>query len=101
MIADGGETISDLAVLRDQPSLFGSVASIPSASRTLAAIDEAGLARFADVGAAARARPWAAGADPGFYVVDFDGTLIGSHSDNQGAAPISRRGFGFHPLLAS
>ena len=42
---------------------------------------------------------WAAGADPGFYVLDFDGTLIGSHSDKQGAAPTYKKGFGFHPLV--
>jgi hypothetical protein len=33
MIADGGQTISDLAVLRDQPQLFGPVASTPTAWR--------------------------------------------------------------------
>ena len=43
---------------------------------------------------------WAAGADPGFYVIDFDGTLITAHSEKQGAAPTYKRGFGFHPLLA-
>jgi hypothetical protein len=35
MLADGGEAISDLAVLRDQPGLFGSVASTATAWRTL------------------------------------------------------------------
>jgi hypothetical protein len=34
-IADGAETISDLAVLRDQPDLFGPVASHPTVWRTL------------------------------------------------------------------
>ena len=43
---------------------------------------------------------WAAGADPGFYVIDFDGTLITAHSDKEGAAPTYKRGFGHHPLLA-
>ena len=38
MIADGGEAISDLVVLRDQPDLFGNVASTPTAWRTLEAI---------------------------------------------------------------
>ena len=27
-----------------------------------------------------------ASADPGFYVIDIDATLVGSHSDKQGAA---------------
>jgi hypothetical protein len=98
-IADGGETISDLAVLRDQPDLFGEVASTPTAWRTLEAVDAAVLEAIAAARAAARARAWAEGGDPGFYVLDFDGTLVGSHSDKQGAASTYKRGFGFHPLL--
>jgi hypothetical protein len=100
MLADGGETISDLAVLRNQPMLFGEVASLATAWRTLEAVDDACLARIAHARAGARRRAWAAGADPGFYVIDIDGTLIGSHSDKQGAAPNYKRGFGFHPLVA-
>jgi hypothetical protein len=38
MIADGGEAISELAVLRNQPGLFGGVASNPTAWRTLEAV---------------------------------------------------------------
>jgi Transposase DDE domain group 1 len=100
MIADGGEAISELATLRDQPGLFGAVASTPTAWRTLEAVDEAALAGIAAARAHARRRVWAAGADPGFYVIDFDATLITSHSDKQGAAPTYKKGFGFHPLLA-
>ena len=100
MIADGGEAISDLAVLRDQPALFGAVASNPTAWRTLEAIDADTLERITTARAQARAAAWAAGADPGFYVIDIDATLIDSHSDKQGAAPTYKRGFGFHPLLA-
>lgn len=100
MIADGGEAISDLAALRDQPQLFAGVASTPTAWRTLEAVDAAALERIAQARAAARRVVWAAGGDPGFYVIDFDGTLVGSHSDKQGAAPTYKRGFGFHPLLA-
>jgi hypothetical protein len=99
-LADGGETISDLAVLRHQPEVFGEVASTPTAWRTLEAVDDAALARIADARAEARAVAWAAGADPGFYVIDIDGTLIGSHSDKQGAAPTYKRGYGFYPLVA-
>ena len=99
MVADDGETISDLATLRDQPELFGDVASTPTAWRTLEAVDGAAQERIAAARAQARAAVWAAGGDPGFYVLDFDGTLIGSHSDKEGAAPTYKRGFGFHPLL--
>jgi hypothetical protein len=99
-LADGGEAISDLAVLRHQPDVFGEVASTPTAWRALEAVDNAALARISEARAEARAAAWAAGADPGFYVIDIDGTLIGSHSDKQGAAPTYKRGYGFYPLVA-
>lgn len=100
MLADGGDTISDVAVLRDQPDLFGEVASHATVWRTLEAVDETALDRIKTARAQARANAWAAGADPGFYVIDIDATLVGSHSDKEGAAPTYKRGFGFHPLLA-
>ena len=100
MIADGGDAISDLAVLRDQPDLFGEVASTPTAWRTLEAINAEALERIAVARAGARKKVWAAGADPGFYVIDFDATLITAHSEKQGAAATYKRGFGHHPLLA-
>jgi hypothetical protein len=99
-IADGGDAISDLAVLRHQPDLFGQVASTPTAWRTLEAVDGDALEAIAVARAEARRRVWAAGADPGFYVIDFDGTLITAHSEKEGAAPTYKRGFGHHPLLA-
>jgi hypothetical protein len=100
MLADGGEAISDLRVLADQPVLFGEVASVATAWRTLEAIDEAVLVRIAAARAEARRAAWAAGADPGFYVIDFDATLVNSHSEKEGAAPNYKHGFGFHPLMA-
>lgn len=44
MLAGGGEAISDLAVLRDQPELFGQVASPATAWRVLDGIDADALA---------------------------------------------------------
>jgi hypothetical protein len=35
MLADGGDCLSDLAVLRDQPALFGPVASTATAWRVI------------------------------------------------------------------
>jgi hypothetical protein len=99
-LADGAETISDLAALRDQPDLFGVVASHPTVWRTLNAVDAACLERIKMARAEARARAWAAGADPGFYVIDIDATLVNAHSEKEQAAPTWKRGFGFHPLLA-
>ena len=99
-LADGATAISDLRVLSDQPALFGEVASVPTAWRALAAVDDAALGRIATARAQARRRAWAAGMDPRFYVIDIDGTLVTSHSEKEGAAPTYKSGFGFHPLLA-
>ena len=66
MLADGGDCLSDLAVLRDQPELFGPVASTPTAWRVLERLaqDPDGLARLRAARAHARARAWVAGGDP-------------------------------------
>src|SRR5215207_9049605 len=63
-IADGATSISDLAALRDQPSLFGSVASAPTAWRVLDRVSAGHLAGIRGGRAAARAVAWAAGAAP-------------------------------------
>jgi hypothetical protein len=99
--ADGGTSLSDLKVLRDQPELFGQVASDPTAWRVLDSIDAAVLAAIDAARAEARAAAWEAGARPpvDFIVLDFDATLVTSHSDKQDAAPNYKHGFGFHPLL--
>ncbi len=114
MIADGGEAISHLTVLRDQPALFGRVASTATAWRVLAGIDDAGLAAVRGARARARERLWAQRAEtrrtvpdivaggrswPGL-VIDLDATLVTAHSEKAGAAPTFKGGFGFHPLLA-
>ncbi len=53
LLADGGEAIADLAALRQQPRLFGSVASDATAWRVLDGIDESALARLRAARAAA------------------------------------------------
>jgi Transposase DDE domain group 1 len=103
MLADGGDCLSDLAVLRDQPELFGPVASTATAWRVLeqVAADELGLAGLRAARAQARARAWQAGAHAdGLLIVDVDGTLLDAHSLKQGAAGTYKGGFGFYPLLA-
>ena len=99
MIADGGEAICDIAALAGQPRLFGEVASPATLWR---ALDAAGacVEQIKAARAQARAAAWAAGADPGFYVIDIDATLVESHSAKQGAAGTYKGGFGFHPLVA-
>jgi hypothetical protein len=105
MLADGGDCLSDLAVLRQQPELFGPVASTPTAWRAVERIakDPVGLARLRLARAHARGRAWAAGGDPDvqLLVVDVDATLVTAHSDfKEGAAGTYKHTFGFHPLLA-
>lgn len=99
-LADGATSIADIRVLADQPQLFGEVASAPTVWRTLEAIDEDTLVRIAEARARARRRAWAAGVDPGFYVIDIDGTLVDSHSEKEKTAPNYKHGFGFYPLMA-
>jgi len=113
MLADGGEVISDLAVLRDQPGLFGSVASTATAWRVLDGVDEQALDRLREGRAAARERAWllraeagrdipaatAGGRDWPGLVLDVDATLVEAHSEKQGAAAHFKGGFGFHPVL--
>jgi len=111
-LALGGDTCSDLAVVRAEPAIFGPVASDPTLSRTitrLAADVDRVLAAIDRARAVARARVWAA-AGPHApdhdadarrpVVVDVDATLVTAHSDKEQARPTFKRGFGFHPLCA-
>ena len=105
MLADGGDCLSDLAALRDQPELFGPVASTPTAWRVVERLaqDPDGLTRLRAARAHARSRAWAVGGDPAVdaLIVDADATLVLAHSDaKEGAAGTYKHSFGFHPLLA-
>ena len=103
LLADGGDCLSDLAVLRNQPGLFGPVASTPTAWRVVeqVACDPDGLAGLRAGRAHATAAAWRVGAHvEGLVVVDVDGTLLDAHSDKQGAAGTYKGGFGFYPLIA-
>jgi hypothetical protein len=101
-LADGGDCLSDLSVLRDQPSLFGSVASTPTASRVIDSVDAERLGAIREARANARARAWSAGLCPvrktGPLIIDFDATLVDSHSEKSGAGPTYKGGYGFSPL---
>jgi hypothetical protein len=113
MLADGGEAIADLAVLRDQVEVFGPVASTPTAWRLLADTDDKTLACLRSARARAREVAWLQAAETGEgmpavqaagrmlpgLVLDLDATLITCHSEKQQAAPTYKGGFGFHPLL--
>ncbi len=114
MIADGGETIADLAVLRDQGALFGPVASDPTAWRLLSQLDETLLAQLRVARAQAREVAWAQHAEvrgPAFpqvsvagrqvegLVLDIDATIVICHSEKESATRTWKKTFGYHPLL--
>jgi Transposase DDE domain group 1 len=110
-IADGAEVISDFRVMGDQEDLFGLVASVPTAWRTLDEIAGGGqraLGRITAAVNAARRRAWAAiearhGALPGIRIADktlggvtcirLDASVVACHSDKEGAEP-NFKGFG-------
>jgi hypothetical protein len=112
MLADGGEAISDLGVLRDQPGLFGSVASTATAWRVLDGVDESTLRVLRPARAVARERLWsqreetgrglptasAGGRELPGLVVDLDATVVEVHSEKQSAAAHFKGGFGVSPV---
>ncbi|WP_260463750.1 IS1380 family transposase, partial [Streptomyces sp. TRM72054] len=113
MLADGGESITDLALLRDQREVFGPVASTPTAWRLLASIDTTALTALRTARAAAREVAWlqaaetragipaprAGGRNLSGLVLDIDATLVTCHSEKEQAAATYKRGFGYHPIL--
>lgn len=105
-IALGGDCLADVAVLRAQPQLFGAVASDPTISRLIDALASDAMPVIAAIRAAraaARARVWGHHcpvAEGGPAVIDLDATLVGAHSEKEGATANFKRGFGFHPMLA-
>jgi hypothetical protein len=101
-IADGADCISDLRALRDQPGLFGAVASKPTAWRVLDRVSPARLPLLRRGRAMARESAWAAGAGPDLSdesFLDIDATIVIAHSDKQAASGTFKHTFGFHPLL--
>jgi Transposase DDE domain group 1 len=113
MLADGGQAIADLAVLRHQPELFGPVASDPTAWRLLSAMDSAALARLRQARTEARELAWAqtietrgtlpvstaAGRPIDAIVLDMDASIVICHSDKENASPTWKKTFGLHPLF--
>lgn len=102
MLADGGECVSDLGAVRDQPALFGAVASDSTAFRVVDRIasEPALLAAVRAAHARARERFWALHGAPARLTIDVDATLITAHSEKEGAAGTYKGGYGFHPLAA-
>jgi len=114
-VADGAECISDIAVLADQPELFGAVASDSTVWRLLAQLEQPELAAVAAARAAAREVVWAqraevtgapvpaasaAGVELPGLVIDVDASIVVCHSEKESAAATFKSTFGYHPILA-
>jgi Transposase DDE domain group 1 len=102
MLAGGGVCVSDMAALRHQPELFGSVASDPTIWRALHEVDGEVLDELRSARAKARQRVWAAAgeAGPDTTILDVDSALVEVHSANkESAASHFKGGFGFHPIF--
>ncbi len=100
MLADGGECVSDLGAVREQESLFGSVASDSTAFRVVEKIASTpGMVdALRSAHAQARERFWEWHGAPGRLTIDIDATLITAHSEKEKAAGNYKHGYGFHPL---
>lgn len=115
-VAGGASAIKDLAVLRDQPELFGLVASAPTAWRVLEEADAGRIGEITSARASVRGWVWdqivarhgripvskTCYGDLGSTVrVVFDASIVIDHSDNKElAGPTHKRTFGHFPLLA-
>ena len=102
MLADGGDCLADIAALRDQDALFGAVASDSTAFRVIdrIACTPGLLDALADAHARAREHVWTQVGAPDRVTIEVDATLVGSHSEKEGAAGNYKGGYGFHPLMA-
>ncbi|WP_407940230.1 transposase [Nocardioides acrostichi] len=111
MLADGGEAIADIEVLRHQVGVLGPVASPPTVWRTLDEVTPGRLKKIATARARVRRHVWSkvpggvpaskvAGTElaEDMIVLDVDATIVVSHSEKEQAAPTFKRTFGYHPL---
>ena len=112
MLADGGEAISDIDVLRHQGQVLGPVASAPTVWRALDEVTDARRRKIQAARARVRRHVWAqltaaggvpaskvAGTDLGSTVVlDVDATIVVTHSEKELASPTFKRTFGYHPI---
>jgi hypothetical protein len=98
MLIDGGDCVSDLGALAQQPDLFGQVASHSTASRLLHALGETERASIRAARRVARERAWRLGARPETITLDFDAQLLECHTEKESGGPHRKGGFGFHPL---
>jgi hypothetical protein len=107
MLADGGESISDIGVLRHQSDALGLVASAPTVWRTLDEVTAGKRKKIQVARARTRRHVWShlpdgvpaskcAGRDLGATIVlDVDATIVVTHSEKENTAPTYKRTFGY------
>jgi hypothetical protein len=115
LIADGGRVLSDLATLRDQGELFGTVASDPTLWRALHEIGQPQRRTIARARAKTREHVWSlitqrhgrippsrvADRDLGStIVIRIDASIVIAHSDKELAAGTYQGTWGYYPLEA-
>jgi hypothetical protein len=103
MIADGGEAICDIDVLRHQQEVFGPVASDTTVWRALDEIGAVQLRRIAKARAKVRARMWTLFGGPptakaagrhigaGVVVLDVDSIIVIAHRQGRRRAQLQTR----------
>jgi hypothetical protein len=100
MLAGGGECVADMAALRDQPDLFGEVASGPTVWRAVREVDDKVLDGLRRARAQARAKVWETAGAGHQVILDIDAALVEVHSENKERAASSYKGgYGFHPMF--
>lgn len=110
MLADGGEAIADIDVLRHQGAVLGPVASPPTVWRALREATPARLRKVEVARARIRRHVWELLPDgpprctvagtvlEDVVVLDVDATIVVAHSEKEHAAATFKHTFGFHPL---
>ena len=113
LVADGGEAIADIEVLRHQAPVLGAVASQATVWRALDEITARQVKKIAVARARTRRHVWGllaesaagfpaskvAGTDLGEMVVlDVDATIVIAHSEKEQATPTFKKTFGYHPI---
>lgn len=88
-LAGGGRCVADVAALRDQPGLFGDVASAPTIWRTLNGIDGGVLDALRAARAQARSVVWAAAGAPDRVVLDVGRVAGRDPFGEQGAGGVA------------
>ncbi|MFC4753505.1 transposase [Dietzia aurantiaca] len=109
MLTSGGETISDIGVLRHQSGALGPVASAPTVWRTLDEVTAGKRKKIQVARARTRRHVWshlpggvpastcAGRRDLGSTIVlDVDATLVVTHSEKENTAATYKRTFGDH-----